>query len=84
MFTFASSSRGRAAVARRAHNPKVLGSIPSLATKAVKIQVSLPLFLFGKVRDLGSVRKVGGFIILGINIGESEQEERNISNSPGR
>lgn len=30
--TFASSSRGRAAVARRAHNPKVSGSIPDLAT----------------------------------------------------
>ena len=28
-----SKSRGRAAVARRAHNPKVGGSIPSLATK---------------------------------------------------
>ena len=25
--------RGRAAVARRAHNPKVIGSIPVLATK---------------------------------------------------
>ena len=31
--TFAPTSRGRAAVARWAHNPKVLGSIPSLATK---------------------------------------------------
>ncbi len=33
-FTLPSNtSRGRAAVARRAHNPKVGGSIPSLATK---------------------------------------------------
>ena len=30
MYTFA--SRGRAAVARRAHNPKVTGSIPVFAT----------------------------------------------------
>ena len=30
--TFAISARGRAAVARRAHNPKVIGSIPVLAT----------------------------------------------------
>ena len=30
--TFAPTARGRAAVARRAHNPKVTGSIPVLAT----------------------------------------------------
>ncbi len=30
--TFAPTSRDRAAVARRAHNPKVTGSIPVLAT----------------------------------------------------
>ncbi len=30
--TFAPTARGRAAVARRAHNPKVIGSIPVLAT----------------------------------------------------
>ena len=34
--TFASTARGRAAVARRAHNPKVIGSIPVLATSAEK------------------------------------------------
>ena len=33
MTTFAISARGRAAVARRAHNPKVIGSIPVLATQ---------------------------------------------------
>ncbi len=33
---FASTSRDRAAVARRAHNPKVTGSIPVLATEAVR------------------------------------------------
>ncbi len=32
--TFAPTSRGRAAVARWAHNPKVTGSIPVLATKS--------------------------------------------------
>ena len=31
-------SRGRAAVARRAHNPKVIGSIPVLAT-SIKPQI---------------------------------------------
>ena len=29
-------SRGRAVVARRAHNPKVAGSSPALATKTIK------------------------------------------------
>ena len=39
--TFAvQTSRGRAAVARRAHNPKVGGSIPPFATK-VKARESL-------------------------------------------
>ena len=34
-------SRGRAAVARRAHNPKVGGSIPSLATVEASLKVAL-------------------------------------------
>jgi integrase len=44
--TFASSSRGRAAVARRAHNPKVSGSIPDLATKS-----SITEYLKGIVKN---------------------------------
>ena len=36
MYKFASLSRGRAVVARRAHNPKVAGSSPALATKTLK------------------------------------------------
>jgi len=39
---FASISRDRAAVARWAHNPKVTGSIPVLATKVT----NLVAFLF--------------------------------------
>ena len=39
--------RSRAAVARRAHNPKVLGSIPSFATTK-EIQ-NESLFLFNKL-----------------------------------
>ncbi len=31
------TARGRAAVARRAHNPKVIGSIPVLATQSLLI-----------------------------------------------
>ena len=38
-------ARGRAAVARRAHNPKVGGSIPPLATKEAS-QIFARLFLF--------------------------------------
>lgn len=34
--TFAPTLRGRAEVARRAHNPKVRGSNPLLATKNLK------------------------------------------------
>ena len=34
MYKFTPLSRGRAVVARRAHNPKVAGSSPALATKA--------------------------------------------------
>jgi putative endonuclease len=39
-----SRSRSRAAVARRAHNPKVLGSIPSFATKALQLEGFLVMF----------------------------------------
>ena len=46
MTTFANSARGRAAVARRAHNPKVIGSIPVLATlKATSHDVALLIVL---------------------------------------
>ena len=36
MYKFTPLSRGRAVVARRAHNPKVAGSSPALATKTIK------------------------------------------------
>ncbi len=41
------TARGRAAVARRAHNPKVVGSIPALATnKTVIVNVfTITVFL---------------------------------------
>ncbi|MCW3073005.1 MAG: hypothetical protein JWP69_74 [Flaviaesturariibacter sp.] len=51
--------RSRAAVARRAHNPKVLGSIPSFAT------TELPhwkLFLFLN-HDLGGLRRLGREVV---------------------
>ena len=35
-YIFESKSRGRAVVARWAHNPKVAGSSPALATKTIK------------------------------------------------
>ena len=34
-FTFADSLRGRAVVARRAHNPEAAGSSPAPATKKI-------------------------------------------------
>jgi hypothetical protein len=42
--TLRSTSRSRAAVARRAHNPKVAGSIPAFATK--KATLGLPFLLY--------------------------------------
>ena len=43
--------RSRAAVARRAHNPKVLGSIPSFATDKILSSMSLRIFA-GKLSGL--------------------------------
>ena len=44
MYKFTPLSRGRAVVARRAHNPKVAGSSPALATKRSSFE---GLFLLG-------------------------------------
>ena len=43
---FAPSLRGRAEVARRAHNPKVSGSNPLLATLAEWSSVLMAIFVF--------------------------------------
>ena len=47
MYKFTPLSRGRAVVARRAHNPKVAGSSPALATKTIKrlYYISVTVFL---------------------------------------
>ena len=46
-------SRGRAVVARRAHNPKVAGSSPALATKTIKrlYYYSVTVFLLNKTSE---------------------------------
>jgi hypothetical protein len=44
--TFAPTSRSRAAVARRAHNPKVAGSIPAFATEIKALQKKCKAFSF--------------------------------------
>ena len=49
MYKFTSLSRGRAVVARRAHNPKVAGSSPALATLKIRYSLffkKLRIFLF--------------------------------------
>ena len=46
MYKFTSLSRGRAVVARRAHNPKVAGSSPALATS--KDQLVTGLLIYNK------------------------------------
>ena len=51
--------RSRAAVARRAHNPKVTGSIPVFATKS-KARLSLFWFIFDKLGWEGSYPPEGG------------------------
>ena len=45
MYKFTPLSRGRAVVARRAHNPKVAGSSPALATKQDGLVFLLVRFL---------------------------------------
>ncbi len=49
--TFAPTLRGRAEVARRAHNPKVRGSNPLLATKSIKEPNYFGFFYFSKFRE---------------------------------
>ena len=58
-----SSSRGGAVVARRAHNPKVVGSNPTPATKvSLREAIMLPLLLinsFHLASDLGIPTHLG-------------------------